>query len=40
MKQYLSVAFLLISGILFGQETKFDRYNWNATPEVLQKRYC
>ena len=36
MKQYLSIAFLLISGILFGQETKYENYNWNATPEVLQ----
>jgi len=36
MKQYLSIAFLLISGILSGQETKYEKYNWNVTPEVLQ----
>ena len=36
MKQYLFIAFLLFSGFLFGQETKYDKYNWNTTPEVLK----
>ena len=36
MRLYLSAALLLVSGILFGQETKYEKYDWNATPEVLQ----
>lgn len=36
MKQYLLLAFFLIPGILCGQNTKYDKYNWNSTPEVLK----
>jgi len=36
MKQYLLLAFFLIPGILYGQNTKYDKYNWNTTPEVLK----
>jgi hypothetical protein len=36
MRQYLSAALLLISGILYGQETKYEKYDWNPTHEVLQ----
>lgn len=36
MKQYLFIAFLIIPCILSGQETKYEKYNWNATPEVLK----
>jgi hypothetical protein len=36
MKQYLIISFLLFSGVLFGQETKYDKYNWNSTPVVLK----
>jgi hypothetical protein len=34
MKQYLFITFLFISGILTGQETKYDKYNWATKPEV------
>jgi hypothetical protein len=34
MKQFMSIAFLIISGILCGQETKYEKYNWSAKPEV------
>jgi Domain of Unknown Function with PDB structure (DUF3857) len=37
MKQYLTIALLLISGILSGQGTKYENYNWNTIPEVPQK---
>jgi hypothetical protein len=36
MKLFLSISFLIISGILRGQETKYEKYNWNAMPEVRQ----
>ena len=36
MRKYLLIAFLLFSAILSGQTTKYDTYNWNTTPEVLQ----
>ncbi len=36
MKQYLLPALLLVSCILSGQETKYDKYNWELIPVVLQ----
>lgn len=36
MKQYLFISFLLFSGLAAGQETKYDKYNWNPTPEVIK----
>jgi hypothetical protein len=36
MKQYLFIGFLLISGILSGQETKYEKYNWSPAPEILK----
>jgi hypothetical protein len=36
MKQYLVIAFLLITCILNGQETRYDKYNWNSVPDVLK----
>jgi hypothetical protein len=35
MKQYLLIAFLLVSGILCGQTTQYDKYTWSAVPEAL-----
>jgi hypothetical protein len=36
MKQYLFISFLFFSKILLGQETKYEKYNWDRTPETIK----
>lgn len=36
MKPYLLIIFLFVSGILAGQETKYDKYTWSTIPEAIK----